>query len=333
MSRDDKPKAGEDRRKRAEKEDERDFEQIDLTNSVDTSLLASGAATIAGLAGFAARGASSETAGFQANYDVGSEPGARSINAGETALDLADRAETDFSSVEPLDPGSANIANALSSSSAMAGLNDAPILSPAAFERTDLPPPELESQNHRSQGEGSPKPEQPQRSVAPDLEASSEPKEVWSPTEPLEVTAAEDATAASVLLLLPGADQYGDSVDYQITGSDGAPVDDSAFLIVGNELRLAPGAEFDFETAELMTVYLTATTEAGTSDPWPVAITIDDVAEAVTLADGGVAFTDRAVAEISITGGAGDDTIIGHKEGGDLAGGAGSDMLTGGAGA
>ncbi|ARE39009.1 Alkaline phosphatase [Rhodovulum sp. P5] len=108
-------------------------------------------------------------------------------------------------------------------------------------------------------------------------------------------------------------------------------VDDARFEVVGDTLKLKAGDSLDYEAGNV-TVTVTATDSEGATYDEAFTITVGDVAEDITLADGGVSFTDAGVAETSITGGTGDDTITAHGDGGDLSGGAGVDSLIGAAG-
>ena len=142
----------------------------------------------------------------------------------------------------------------------------------------------------------------------------------------------EDAGAGTVIMQLPAHGHYGDEITYSITDANGDPVDSSPFVVVGNLVQVAPGESLDFEVADQMDLFVTATTQAGTSEPWHLIIDVTDVAEVIQLGAGGARFTDAGVAETSITGGDGADQIEAHASGGDLIGAGGSDTLLGGAG-
>ncbi len=134
------------------------------------------------------------------------------------------------------------------------------------------------------------------------------------------------------MTVLPEFGQFGDRISYTLTDAEGNPVTASGFVLDGTLLRVADPAGADFETAETILAYLTATTPAGTSEPWLVTLTVTDTAEIILLDDTGVTFTDTGVAEAAIFGGAGDDEITAHDAGGSLHGGDGSDRLIGGTG-
>ena len=175
-------------------------------------------------------------------------------------------------------------------------------------------------------------------------QASEETEDKTWPTEPVQVfelQLAEGNAGGSTVLALPVEGEFGDRITYSFTDATGNPVDHDDFHLFGNLLQVAPGGAPDFEAGDSQVLYVTATTPAGTSPPWPIRLTITDVAEDLVLDDGGAAFTDLGVSEHSITGGAGADRIAGHEASGmvdgasgddTLIGGAGSDSLTGGAG-
>lgn len=142
----------------------------------------------------------------------------------------------------------------------------------------------------------------------------------------------ETAAAGTTVATLQSDGAVGDNVIFTLTDSAGTPLSDSNFEIVGNEIRVKPGSGLDFEADTSLDVYVVATGNNGNSAPLHIAVTVTDAAEDLQLADGGVAFTDIGVAETSVTGGDGDDTIVAHADGGTLNGGAGDDTLTGGAG-
>ncbi len=142
-------------------------------------------------------------------------------------------------------------------------------------------------------------------------------------------TVNENSEAGTVVATLAASDADGDTLTYAITDTDGNPVTDSNFEIIGNEIHLRGGADLDYETATSHSLYVTASDAFDTSAPQAVTVTVIDVAENIFLEDGGVSITDTSVVETSITGGSGDDTIIAHDNGGDLAGGGGNDRLEG----
>ncbi|WP_298981845.1 cadherin domain-containing protein [uncultured Roseibium sp.] len=110
-------------------------------------------------------------------------------------------------------------------------------------------------------------------------------------------------------------------------------VDDSRFTVEADgTVKVATGANFDYENEPQITITVTATSTDGSTSNQSFTLDVADVAENQQLADDGVTFTDTGVAETSITGGIGDDTITAHDDGGTISGGAGADILTGGAG-
>uniref|UniRef100_A0AAN0MDC0 Cadherin repeat domain-containing protein n=1 Tax=Yoonia rhodophyticola TaxID=3137370 RepID=A0AAN0MDC0_9RHOB len=113
----------------------------------------------------------------------------------------------------------------------------------------------------------------------------------------------ETAAAGTLVATLAATDADGDTLSYQITDAAGTPVSDPDFQISGNEIRLRPGAEIDFETAQTQTLYVTAADAFTTSAPQQITLTINDVAEDIVLADTGVSFADTGVTENFIQGG------------------------------
>ncbi len=141
---------------------------------------------------------------------------------------------------------------------------------------------------------------------------------------------AENSAEGTVVATLTATDVDGDTLSYTITDAAGNPVTDSKFEIVGNEIRVKPGADIDFETTESHDLYVTASDDFETSAPQQITLTVGDEAEVIQLDDGGVTFTDTGVTETSVTGGDGDDNITGSAGNDTLAGAAGDDTLTGG---
>ncbi|MEL7149604.1 MAG: LamG-like jellyroll fold domain-containing protein, partial [Pseudomonadota bacterium] len=106
-------------------------------------------------------------------------------------------------------------------------------------------------------------------------------------------------------------------------------VDDARFEIVDDQLKLKGGESLDYEAdGATVQVTVTATDLHGATDSQVVTVMVNDVSEDIEVKG---EFTDRGVAERSITGSSGDDTITGHDDGSVLDGGAGDDSLTGGA--
>ncbi|MCV0425225.1 MAG: cadherin domain-containing protein [Roseibium sp.] len=116
-----------------------------------------------------------------------------------------------------------------------------------------------------------------------------------------------------------------DSVTYSVS-DDRFSVDASGVVTVGSE------ASFDLEAENSISLIVTATSTDGTTSSQTFSVSVADIAENLQLADGGVTFTDEARAELSVTGGSGDDTITAHEDGGNLSGGDGADWLIGGIG-
>lgn len=142
----------------------------------------------------------------------------------------------------------------------------------------------------------------------------------------------ENAPDGTVVATVSATDADGDALTYALTDGAGNQVTDSNFEIVGNEIRVKSGADLDFEAGESHQLYVTASDAYETSAPQAITVTVTDNADVITLADGGVTFTDTGVAETSIAGGSGNDRITAHDDGGILVGGSGNDTLIGGAG-
>lgn len=143
----------------------------------------------------------------------------------------------------------------------------------------------------------------------------------------------EDAAAGHLVATLAAADPDGDAIAFTLTDADGVPLTNSPFEIVGDEIRVAPGAALDFETADAHTLFVTSSDGFETSPAVAVTVSVSDAAEVLTLADGGAGFTDSGVAETSVIGGDGDDAIAGLSGDNDLQGRGGADVLFGGDGA
>ena len=121
--------------------------------------------------------------------------------------------------------------------------------------------------------------------------------------------------------------------DSNVSDSVSYAVDDARFEVSDEgEVTVAAGAEFDYETEPSIDVVVTATSTDGSTSEETFTINVADAAESMELEDTGVTMTDTGVAESSIAGGTGDDTITAHDDGGDMDGGDGTDMVLGGAG-
>ncbi|MEM8913111.1 MAG: LamG-like jellyroll fold domain-containing protein, partial [Planctomycetota bacterium] len=85
------------------------------------------------------------------------------------------------------------------------------------------------------------------------------------------------------------------------------------FAIDGStgEITVADGSLIDFESATSHSVTVQTTDAAGNSYSESLTINIDDASEALQLADGGTSFTDTQAQEVAVTGGSGNDTIVG----------------------
>ena len=144
-----------------------------------------------------------------------------------------------------------------------------------------------------------------------------------------------DTTAGSVhVATFAAADpDGGDAHTYEVFES--GTTDPHPLLEVrGNHLHLRRGATLDYESGASIAYDVRATDSGGLQATSTGAVQLSDRAEHIVLGDGGVFFRDHGVTELSITGGAGDDEIVGAgtapTAGGVIDGGAGDDTITGG---
>ncbi|MEW4459349.1 cadherin domain-containing protein [Roseibium algicola] len=142
-----------------------------------------------------------------------------------------------------------------------------------------------------------------------------------------------DAAANSITEDAAAGTQVGITVlatDSDITDTVSYSVDDNRFTVDENGVvRVADGASFDFESEPNITLTVTATSSDGSTSSDAFSVSVTDVAEDYQLEDGGQTFTDVSVAETSITGGSGDDTIVAHADGGNVDGADGNDTISG----
>ncbi|MEJ1162046.1 cadherin domain-containing protein, partial [Prosthecomicrobium sp. N25] len=86
-------------------------------------------------------------------------------------------------------------------------------------------------------------------------------------------TIAENSAAGTVVATLSTVDaDTGESFSYSLVGTDAA-----SFVVVGNEIRVAPGAVLDFEAGGTRTFDLTVTDAAGHSRTETVTVDLTDV--------------------------------------------------------
>jgi Ca2+-binding RTX toxin-like protein len=145
-------------------------------------------------------------------------------------------------------------------------------------------------------------------------------------------TVDENSAAGTVVATLGATDVDGDTLTFALTDAAGAPITDSNFEIVGNEVRVKPGAELDFESAASFDVFVTASDRFETSAPQQITFNVDDIAEVIRLGDGGVTYVESQVTETQIIGGQGSDTILGGAGDDKMSGEGGDDTLLGGGG-
>ncbi|MEP2706399.1 MAG: cadherin domain-containing protein [Roseibium sp.] len=122
--------------------------------------------------------------------------------------------------------------------------------------------------------------------------------------------------------------------DSDVSDSVTYSVDDNRFEVAADgTVTVASGANLDFEDgSQQISFTVTATSSDGSTSNETFSVNVGDIAEHIQLGNGGVTFTDTGVAELSIKGGSGNDTITGHDAGAVIDGGAGNDTLYGGAG-
>ena len=140
-------------------------------------------------------------------------------------------------------------------------------------------------------------------------------------------TAYNPGTVQPVVATLAANDpDAGDSVTYSLVG--GAT---SLFAISGNQIRVAAGASFDYETTPSYTLTVRATDLAGNIFDQSVTVNIANYAGTYTGTSGNNTATGTSE-EDTMSGGAGNDTLNGGDGDDVLTGGTGSDTLNGGAG-
>ena len=143
----------------------------------------------------------------------------------------------------------------------------------------------------------------------------------------------EAAGAKSAVATLSATDPEGAGpITYAIVDANGDPITHPTLEVSGNELATRPGRSLDFETGPTITVRLSATDADGAVSFIDHIVSVGDVAENIQLADGGDSFTDAGVAELSVTGGSGNDGIVGNIGSDAIDGAAGNDTIDAGAG-
>ncbi|HUQ37944.1 MAG TPA: cadherin domain-containing protein, partial [Aestuariivirga sp.] len=149
-------------------------------------------------------------------------------------------------------------------------------------------------------------------------------------------TAYDPGTAQPVVATLAATDpDAGDTLTYSLVG---APA--GLFTINGNQITVAAGASFDYETTPSYTLTARATDSGGNIFDQAVTINITDYAGTYTGNPGNNKATGTSEEDImsggggndTVTGGTGNDTLYGDDGNDDLDGGDGNDVLGGGAG-
>ena len=140
-------------------------------------------------------------------------------------------------------------------------------------------------------------------------------------------TAYNPGALQPVIATLSASDpDAGDTATYSLVG---APA--GLFTISGNQIKVASGASFDYETTPSYALTVRATDSTGQTFDQVVNINIANYAGSYT----GTGGNDTAIGtseEDTISGGAGNDTLDGGNGDDLLTGGSGADVLTGGAG-
>ena len=89
----------------------------------------------------------------------------------------------------------------------------------------------------------------------------------------------ENAAAGTLVATLDLEDAGGTSYTYAITDENGNPVTDPNFVISGDQILVAPGANIDFESNPTLTFYVTGTDGLGNTVTEQISVTVNDVDE------------------------------------------------------
>ena len=139
-------------------------------------------------------------------------------------------------------------------------------------------------------------------------------------------TAYDPGTVQPVIATLSANDPEGGTMTYSLVG---APA--GLFMISGNQIQVASGAFFDYETTPSYDLTVRATDSTGLTFDQVVNINIANYAGSYTGTNGKNTVTGTSE-EDTISGGGGNDTLNAGDGNDILNGGAGSDVLNGGAG-
>ena len=137
-------------------------------------------------------------------------------------------------------------------------------------------------------------------------------------------TAYDPGSVQPVVATLTASDPEGDSVVYSLVG---APA--GLFTISGNDIKVASGAFFDYETTPSYDLTVRATDSGGQTFDQVVTVNIANYAGTYTGTNGKNTANGTSE-EDTIFGGAGNDTLNGGDGNDLLEGGTGSDVLNGG---
>ena len=139
-------------------------------------------------------------------------------------------------------------------------------------------------------------------------------------------TAYNPGAVQPVIATLSASDPEGGTMTYSLVG---APA--GLFTINGNQIQVASGASFDYETTPSYALTVRATDSTGLTFDQVVNINIANYAGSYTGTNGNNTANGTSE-EDTISGGGGNDTLNGGDGNDILNGGAGSDVLNGGAG-
>ncbi|MEM8802644.1 MAG: hypothetical protein AAGF55_08915, partial [Pseudomonadota bacterium] len=268
---------------KAEKPAAADLQAADLgaTKGADVQIAAAAPAAMASLTGFATVAADpiispetqeSEAVSGAPLAQTQAEPGASEVAQSVISSDQSEAADSPAKPSQT-DPVSINDASGIDTvaprGADMSADTQTPqdVANPIPASAGEAAPSQADPEETGGNGGGDVQPDMP----FPDIPVG------------FEGSLAEDAAAGSVVTELPATDGNGAEVTYRLTDEAGTPLLSSPFEVSGNMIRLRAGAELDFETADSVQVYVTATTAGGTTAPLPITVEISDVAEAITL--------------------------------------------------
>ena len=134
-------------------------------------------------------------------------------------------------------------------------------------------------------------------------------------------------TAVGVTGFASDADATTNTITYSLTDNAGGRF---AINAATGIVTVADGSQLSYESATSHNVTAQATSSDGSVATQTFTIGVTDVAENLVLTGGNDTFADTSVTELSIDGGAGNDTITGTANADNISGGTGDDTLSGG---